>query len=165
MIVSIYGTNLGGGSVALNGVPLTLFYSGDNQINALLPETSVVSAPLTVTTATGRTSVNLVFATAVPAVFSLDGSGTGPAAGIRNANVISLCLTGLGLSATPTVMIAGIPTAFNYAGRAPGYLGLDQINVVIPATGANGAPLPGGVPLPVVIEAGGHISNTTTVTL
>ena len=165
MIVSIYGTNLGGGSVTLKDVLLTLFYVGDNQINALLPETSAILAPLTVTTAAGKSSVNLVFGTAVPAVFSLDGSGAGPAAVIRTANVISLFLTGLGLSATPIVKIASIPTIVNYAGPAPGYPGLDQINFVIPATDANGAPLPIGVPLPVVVEAGGHTSNTTTLTL
>jgi uncharacterized protein (TIGR03437 family) len=165
MIVSIYGANLGGGSVALNGVPLTLFYAGDNQINALLPETSALVAALTVTTTTGKSSVNLVFANAVPAVFSRDFSGTGPAASIRTSNVISLYLTGLGLSATPTVKIAGVPATLNYSGPAPGYPGLDQINFVIPAVDTNGKPLPTGVPLPVVVEAGGHVSNTTTVTL
>ena len=165
MIVSIYGTNLRGGSVAVNGISLMLFYVGDNQINALLPETSAIVAPLTVTTATGKSSVNLVFTTAVPAVFTLDSSGTGPAAVIRTANVISLFLTGLGFSTNPTVTIAGVPTTINYAGRAPVYAGLDQINFVIPAADASGAPLPAGVPLPVVVQAGGHISNTTTVTL
>ena len=165
MIVSIYGSNLAGGSVTLNGAPLTVFYAGDNQINALLPDTAAIIAPLTVTTVSGKSSVNLVFATAVPAVFSLDGSGTGPAATVRTGSVISLYLTGLGLSATPTVKIAGITATLNYAGPAPGYPGLDQINVVIPAADANGAPLPIGVPLPVVVEAGGHTSNTTTVVL
>ena len=165
MIVSIYGTNLRGGSVTVNGVALMLFYVGDNQINALLPETSAILAPLTVTTSAGKSSVNLVFTTAVPAVFTLDSSGTGPAAVIRTANVISLFLTGLGFSTTPTVTIAGVPATLNYAGRAPVYFGLDQINFVIPAADANGVPLPTGVPLPVVVQAGGHTSNTTTVTL
>ncbi|MDP8982262.1 MAG: hypothetical protein M3O35_16915 [Acidobacteriota bacterium] len=165
MIVSIYGKSLSGGTVTMNGTALTVFYAGDNQINALLPETTAVVAPLTVTAASGKSSVNLVFASAVPAVYTLDSSGTGPAAIIRTSNVISLFLTGLGFTTTPTVKIAGIPTTINYAGPAPGYPGLDQINFVIPAADANGVPLPLGVALPVVVEAGGHTSNTTTVTL
>ena len=165
MIVSIYGVNLGGGSATLNGLPLKIFYAGGNQINALMPETGDTVAKLTVATATGMSSINLVFATAVPAVFSVDGSGTGTAAATRSGNVISLYLTGLGLSASPTVRIAGIQSDVYYSGRAPGYLGLDQINFAIPTTDANGNPLPIGVPLTVVVEAGGHTSNTTTIVL
>jgi len=167
MIVSIYGRNLTGAAVTLQGIPLKLFYVGENQINALLPEVSTILAPLTVATAAGQSSVNLVFASAVPAVFSRDSSGAGPAAAIQTGNAISLFLTGLGLpnaSQNPQVRIAGVPATVTYAGPAPGFPGLDQINFTIP-NNANGAPMTTGVPLPVVVEAGGHVSNTTTVTL
>jgi uncharacterized protein (TIGR03437 family) len=58
------------------------------------------------------------------------------------------------LANTPQVMIDGIQATVSFAGRAPGYQGLDQINVQVPA-GAQS-----GVSVPVIVTSGGRTSNT-----
>lgn len=160
MIVSIYGGQLDGAAVAVNGQTLTLFYSSSHQINALLPENIAGLVKLTLTTAQGRYVENLIIDDAVPAVFSLDSSGTGPAAAIRTGNFESLYLTGLGTNGkVPVVSVNGISASVTYAGPAPGFPGLDQINIEVPAG------VPSGIAVPVVVQSGNHVSNTTTLTL
>ncbi|MGH9940440.1 MAG: hypothetical protein ACREAM_29710, partial [Blastocatellia bacterium] len=63
-------------------------------------------------------------------------------------NIISVFGTGLGADATDTggdvqasvqAMIDGAPTTINYAGPVPGLTGLNQFNVVFPATITSGS--------------------------
>jgi uncharacterized protein (TIGR03437 family) len=99
-----------------------------------------------------------------PAIFTLNQSGTGAAAALDaftntrepfNAkqangqpNIIAVFGTGLGADATDidanvntsvTATIDGAPATVNYAGRAPGFTGLNQFNVVFPANITSGA--------------------------
>ncbi len=99
-----------------------------------------------------------------PAIFTLNQSGTGAAAArdaFTNArepfnakqangqpNIIAVFGTGLGADATDvdanvnasvTATIDGSPATVNYAGRAPGFTGLNQFNIVFPATITSGA--------------------------
>src|SRR5262249_21736827 len=83
MLVSIYGKSLTGGVVTFVGRTLAQSYSADTQINALLPENANGYGELRVQTPAGRHSVNLLIEDAVPAVFALNGGGTGPAAALR----------------------------------------------------------------------------------
>ncbi len=160
MIISIYGDQLDGAIVTVNGQTLNLFYTSTHQVNALLPTNISGLVKLTLSSATGKYTENLLVEDAVPAVFSLDGSGTGAAAAIRTGNFVSLYVTGLGNGAQVlTILINGVSAAVSYAGPAPGFPGLDQINVEIPA----GAPV--GVPVPVTVHSGRHLRNTTTLTL
>ena len=160
MIVSIYGDQLDGATVAVNGQTLNLFYGSTHQINALLPDSIAGLVKLTVSNGTGKYTENLFVEDAVPAIFSLDGSGTGPAAVIRTGNFLSLYVTGLGTgSQVPTVLVNGVNAAVSYAGPAPGFPGLDQINVAIPVG------VPAGLAVPVTVQSGDRLSNTTTVTL
>jgi uncharacterized protein (TIGR03437 family) len=81
---------------------------------------------------------------------------------------VSLYATGLGLTnssggldvaiLTPQVTVGGITAAISFAGRAPGFVGLDQINIQIPA-GVSGAAVP------VVVSSGGRTSNTVTLAI
>jgi uncharacterized protein (TIGR03437 family) len=98
-----------------------------------------------------------------PAVFTLNQSGTGAAAALDaftntrepfNAkqangqpNIIAVFGTGLGADATDVdanvnasvaATIDGAPATVNYAGRAPGFTGLNQFNVVFPANITSG---------------------------
>jgi len=98
-----------------------------------------------------------------PAIFTLNQSGTGAAAavdGITGAfppfnatqsngqpNIIAVFGTGLGADATDVdgnvnasvqATIDGNPVTVNYAGRAPGFTGLNQFNVVFPANITSG---------------------------
>ena len=155
MLVSIYGTNLAGSTVSVNGQTLALNYSSDRQINALLPNNVTGLAKLTVANSQGMQTVNIFIEDVVPAIFTLDASGTGAAAVIRTGNFISLYLTGLGTStATPAVLLNGAPVTVTYAGPAPGFPGLDQINFQLP---------PGVTSGTVVVMSGRHTSNAVTI--
>ena len=181
MLVSIYGKALTGGVVTFGSQTLKLSYSGDTQINAQLPENASGYAELRVQTPAGRHSVNLLIEDAVPAVFALNGGGTGPAAALRaDYNVVSdqnplragdaalIYMTGLGATTQksgldyanvlPTVTIDGKAATLLYAGRAPGFPGLDQLNVIVPAgVSAGNAQL--------VVTSLGKVSNTTTLAI
>jgi uncharacterized protein (TIGR03437 family) len=110
---------------------------------------------LTVQNAQGLQTVNVFLESAVPAIFTLNGSGTGAGAVIRTGNFISLYLTGLGDSTgTPVVTLNGAAVNVTYAGAAPGYPGLDQINFELPAGVTSGT---------VVVVANGRVSNAVTI--
>jgi len=180
-LVSIYGKALTGAVVTFAGQTLKQSYSGDTQINAQLPENASGYGELRVQTTTGRHSVNLLIEDAVPAVFALNGGGTGPAAALRgDYNVVGdqtplragdaalIYLTGLGATSqkagldyanvVPTVTIDGKAATLLYAGRAPGFPGLDQLNVIVPAGVGTGN-------LPLVVTSAGKVSNTTTLAI
>jgi uncharacterized protein (TIGR03437 family) len=57
----------------------------------------------------------------------------------------------------PSVTIDGIPATVQFSGIAPGFVGLDQVNVQVPA-GVHTA-----IDIPVVLTAGGKQSNTVTI--
>ncbi len=183
MFVSIYGTALADQppQVSINGMSIPPAYSSTNQINAVLPDSVTGLATVTVRNGSSSHTVNVWVEAAMPAIFTLDGSGTGPAAAINAANngvagsgnplhagdYVELYATGLGLTTNrngldyanqqPTVTVGGKVCPVTYAGRAPGYTGLDQINCIIPAgLGANAA-------APVVITSGIRSSNVATL--
>ncbi|MGH9801294.1 MAG: hypothetical protein ACRD82_13085, partial [Blastocatellia bacterium] len=99
----------------------------------------------------------------VPAIFTTNQSGTGAAAALDaftftpgpfNAkqsngqpNIVAVFGTGLGadvtdadgnVNAATTATIDGAAVTVSYAGRAPGFIGLNQFNIVFPATIAAG---------------------------
>jgi uncharacterized protein (TIGR03437 family) len=59
--------------------------------------------------------------------------------------------------ATPAITIGGVPATVSFSGLAPGFVGLYQINVQVPA----GAPT--GPDIPIVVTIGGVPSNTATI--
>lgn len=64
------------------------------------------------------------------------------------------------LSATPTtpiVTIGGVSTLATFSGLAPGYVGLYQVNALVPAG------VLGGAAVPVTISMGGTTSNAVTI--
>jgi uncharacterized protein (TIGR03437 family) len=80
---------------------------------------------------------------------------------------VSLFLTGLGATITrdglewavlqPEVSIGGKPCELLYAGRAPGFIGLDQVNCRLAGD------LPANNSTVVIVRAGGRVSNTVTL--
>jgi uncharacterized protein (TIGR03437 family) len=135
----------------------------------------------------GRTSATrtILLEPAAPGLFSVNANGQGAGA-ITHANgslitlqspaqrdeVIVLYVTGLGVTdpplatgapavlntvPNPTVTIDGIPATVQFAGRTPGLVGLDQINVQVPSgVGSSGG-------LSVRVSAGARQSNTVTL--
>jgi uncharacterized protein (TIGR03437 family) len=60
-------------------------------------------------------------------------------------------------TAAPTVTIGGAPATVQFSGLAPGFVGLHQVNALVPATASKGAAVA------VVISIGGATSNTVTM--
>jgi uncharacterized protein (TIGR03437 family) len=167
--------------VLVNGTAVPLHYAGPGQINAVIPDTAAGLVALGVRNGSGSHTVNVLVEPAVPSIFTQSGTGSGPASALSSANhllvtetnplragdYLQLYLTGLGMTTNrdgldwanlaPTVTVAGQPCVVSYAGRAPGFRGLDQINCQIPAgLGRNAS-------APVVVTSGSKVSNTATV--
>jgi uncharacterized protein (TIGR03437 family) len=125
--------------------------AGSGQGAVLVANTSIVAAP------TGA------FSGSRPArrgeFLSIYGTGWGavsdqPPTGL-SASVSPLSHT----LATPTVTIGGVAAAVSFAGLAPGFVGLYQANVQVPAEA------PGGEAISVTLSIGGAASNPVTIAL
>jgi uncharacterized protein (TIGR03437 family) len=99
--------------------------------------------------ATAGTTTILIYCTGLGAV-SANQPATGAAASL---NAGELAPT----STTPTVTIGGLTANVSFSGLAPGFVGLYQVNALVPAGVAAGSAVP------VVISMGGATSNTVTV--
>jgi uncharacterized protein (TIGR03437 family) len=180
-------TTLAGVSVTVNGQAAPLLYARPGQINFQAPfETLGSYATLVATGNNGQPplTVPLLLTAAAPGLFTV--SGTTAAAAINaitNApvtvahagDIISFFATGLG-AVNPSVpsgtvssalsrvvnpvsvTIGGVPGRVGFAGLAPGFVGLYQINVTVPA-GVSGSAVP------VVLSVAGASSNGTTLSV
>ena len=122
-----------------------------------------------------------------PGIFTLNSQGTGAAAVLhedgvtpvnaqspaRSGEIVVFYATGLGAVTPPlatgapstgnrtvaaaTVNIDGIPGEVQFSGAAPGFVGLNQVNVRIPPS-TRSAPN-----IPVVLSIGGKQSNPVTI--
>jgi len=77
------------------------------------------------------------------------GLGATEPAGITGGNSLDM----LRKTATPTVSIGGVPAQVSFSGLSPQFVGVDQINVVVPSNA------PTGNGLAVEIEIGGRMSS------
>ncbi len=169
--------------VLINGAAIPLQFVSPTQINAVVPDALAGLVTLTVANSAGQHTVNLLLQPAVPAIFTQDQSGSGAAAAInvrtgtlvgtgaplRAGDYVELYLTGLGdttpqagleiANLTPTVTVEGQSCTVTFAGRAPGYAGLDQINCIIP-----GGVTPSAA-APVVVQSGNRSSNAATLVI
>lgn len=153
-----YPTSLAGTEVRFNGVPGRLTYVSPAQVNAIAPEDASGLMQLTVRTGAGSRTVNVLVEPALPAVFPVAiNAATGglitAEAPVRRGEFLSLFLTGLGVTERradgldwarqqPQVNVGGQPCMLQYAGRAPGYDGLDQINCQIASAASVGSSAP-----------------------
>ncbi|MBS1877657.1 MAG: hypothetical protein JSU00_30875 [Acidobacteria bacterium] len=179
---SNYPTQLADAKVTVGGSSSPLYFVAPSQIDAIIPdETPTGLTQITVQNTAGANTVNVMVAAAVPALFTQNSSGSGPASALnasrgntlvtaanplRAGDYVSLYLTGLGATtrrdgldwavAQPTVTLGGVSCPVSYAGRAPGYTGLDQINCVVPAGLAAGA-------AQVWVSSAGRGSNVATL--
>ena len=170
-------TELAATRVEVNGQTAALFYVSPSQINFVVPAGIASGATTTVlrSTDTNATrSATVQIAPTAPAIFSSDASGGGPGA-ILNAVTFApapflvqtaengadprtrLAVYGTGFrhAADPTARATDgkgnrYDVAVEFAGGAPGFFGLDQLNFVVPA-GLDGA---GAVSLQISTEDG-----------
>jgi uncharacterized protein (TIGR03437 family) len=149
-IVTIFGNGFDPAhtSVTFDSAPATVFYAGTGQLNVLVPASvkpnaTTVVGVLANGSPVGAAIMNTVLS--VPAVFTL-GTGTGQAAALNEdgslnseanpaarGSIVVLYLTGDGLGASPaSVQIGNYAVELLYAGPAPGFMGLMQINARVP---------------------------------
>jgi uncharacterized protein (TIGR03437 family) len=171
---------LGGASVDVGGVACVLFYVSPKQINAQIsPNTPLGPAALKVYSSANSPAIYLtanvtIGAAGAPGLFSDTASGTRDGA-ILNAvtfdrgpftvttlgqpTYLAIYATGLDLSAPPVVTIGGVPVRVDFSGNAPGFVGLQQINVELPPS------LAGAGRVEVAVTAGGKTSNIVEVVI
>ena len=163
-------------SLTIGGTPVRLLYVSPQQINALVPTGLAPGLySLVLTTSQGKDAINLMIERTVPAIFALANNAAAAEDAITGRVVtssnpatvgeyIALYATGLGptvpsnglevATTTPAVYVGGYAANVVFAGRAPGFVGLDQINVQIPAG------VQSGNSVPVVLTSGNRVSNT-----
>ncbi|MBZ2184713.1 MAG: putative Ig domain-containing protein [Bryobacter sp.] len=179
MILTLFGANLDN----LRSSSAHILYSTPNQAALILPY-NLNHAPSFRLVLTRGSRESLPFTLrvipALPGIFTLDGSGSGPAAAFYQDSIAVLFGTGLGALAqtvtdaqpAPAANLAlafqsgalaatvnGLPASIVYAGAAPGLIaGVDQINVQLPPG------LPSG-PARLKLTIGSRSSNEVLLSL
>jgi uncharacterized protein (TIGR03437 family) len=170
-IITIFGAGFDpvNTQLLLDGLQATLFYTNATQINALAPASLTPNSSATMTVVVDGASIAgslVAVVAAAPGIFTVSG-GTGPAAAVNQdgtlnsasnpaarESVVSLYATGQGSTmGNVTLNIAGYNASILYAGPAPGFVGLMQINAQIP-----GGFLPPGIQ-PVTLFIGAAVSQ------
>ena len=166
-------TTLGGCSMTVNGAPAMMQYVSPGQINFIMPSgVGSGQANVIVNNGTQMMTGTVTAGAAGPGMFALNGMGMGEGA-MMNATswqmgqfstttngqptYVAMYTTGLDLSSTPTVTIGGMPVDVMWSGNAPGYVGLQQINITLPAGMA------GVGRAPVMVTSDGQNSNVTSM--
>jgi uncharacterized protein (TIGR03437 family) len=151
------------------------------QINAQVPPGMAPGVhTLRVSSVYGVAQQSVSVAATAPAIFEMGNSGmgavlnqdfsmNGPANPLPRGQVLVVYATGLGavmkqgqlsVTAAPvTAVVNGQELAVEFAGLAPGYVGLYQVNVRIPAA------TPPGLGVSLTLKEGGQLSNTVSVAL
>jgi uncharacterized protein (TIGR03437 family) len=184
-IMAIFGTGLSapGGvtAVDMDGVAATVLWASAFQINAQVPPGIAPGVhTLRVRSAYGVAQQSVNVAAVAPAIFLMGNSGmgavlnqdfsmNGPANPLPRGQVLVVYATGLGavarqgqLSVTTapvTAVVNGQELPVEFAGLAPGYIGLYQVNVPIPAA------TPPGLGVSLTLKEGGQVSNTVAIAL
>jgi uncharacterized protein (TIGR03437 family) len=184
-IVSIFGSGLaspaGGTTVDMDGTAATVLSVSPFQINAVVPpdiaqglHTLRVNSPYgtaqqQVTVSAVAPAIFLIGNPAVGAVENQDGSLNSPSNPLAREQVLAVYATGLGAvtkkgqlstaNATVTAMVNGIELPTSFAGLAPGYVGLYQVNVPVPA-----GTVP-GLGVSFTLKQGGLLSNAVSVAI
>ena len=117
---------LGGATVLVNGEAAPILYASPGQINAVAPRALAGTNARIEVAAGGLTgpAITVAVQDRTPGIFATTVDGT----------TATIWATGLGTStATPVVEINGSVATVTYSGLAPGWVGLYQVNVLLPA--------------------------------
>jgi len=184
-IMAIFGQGLAGAggttAVDVDGAASQVFAATPFQVNALVPATvapgnHVVrvrspygTAQQTVTVAAVAPEVFLLGSQGAGAVVNQDGTLNSATNPIARGQYLTIYATGLGVvspqgvysvvSVPVTVVINGTELPVAFAGLAPGYAGLYQVNVQIPTA------LAPGLGISLALKQGGQISNFVDISL
>lgn len=165
--------------------PALLFFVSPTQVNWQIPAGVAEGfAHVAVTSSNGKVSTGVTqILSAAPALFTLSQTGSGEAVALDaftftgspfNAkrsggepNILAFFASGLGEDVTDAdgnaassvqATIGGSAATVLYAGRAPGFTGLNQLNVVLPANIASGSHV-------VRVTRNGVNSNAVSITI
>jgi len=145
------------------------------QANFVVPQNLAFgNASVVINSGTQVITSSMMLGSAGPGIFSLDGMGMGNGAMVLSTTwqmgpfssttngqptPVSIFMTGMDLSVQPVVTIGGIPVDVTFYGNAPGYPGLQQINMTLPASMA------GVGRVPVTVTSNEQTSNVTFMSL
>jgi uncharacterized protein (TIGR03437 family) len=167
-------TSLGGTSIKVGDIDAPLLYVSPTQINFLIPAsvaipTNTVVPVVLSTSPAASATYSIRLARNSPAIFTRNGAGTGRAllfdASFSAVDIVNpqdtviLYATGLGPTAASgttadvAVYIGERPAQVKYAGLAPGFPGIYQLNVVAPTLATDR----------IYIVSGGWTSNIADV--
>jgi len=182
-LISIFGAGLAGSvagqstTVQIGGQAAKVVAATPFQVNAQAPSgISAGTAQLTVSSADGSAQQQVAISSVAPAIFSisatqaaitnLDNSLNAPSNPAKRGSYLIIYATGFGAvsaagaATTPlSVVIGGLSIPAAYAGVSAGGAGLNQANVLLPAT------MPPGLGLPLYLKQGGVVSNTVAVAI
>jgi len=184
-IMAIFGAGLSApGSAAtvdMDGAVATVMWASAFQINAQVPPGIAPGVhTLRVRSVYGVAQQSVNVSAVAPAIFMIANSGmgavlnqdfsvNGPANPLPRGQVLLVYATGLGavakqgqlsVTAAPvTAVVNGQELPVQFAGLAPGYVGLYQVNVPIPAA------TPPGLGVSLTLKEGGQFSNTVAIAL
>jgi uncharacterized protein (TIGR03437 family) len=179
-IMAIFGTGLsapgGATTVDMDGTIATVLWASAFQINAQVPPGIAPGVHiLRVRSVSGAAQQSVSVSAVAPAIFPMgavlnqDFSMNGPANPLPRGQALVVYATGLGavakqgqlsVTAAPvTALVNGQELPVEFAGLAPGYVGLYQVNVPIPVA------TPPGLGVSLTLKEGGQLSNTVAVAL
>ena len=179
--ISVYGANLatttqtangaltptlGGMSVTVAGLPALLQYVSPVQVNALIPFEVAIPAntvvPLVVTSAAGGGTYNIRLTREAPAIFRVFDSNFKGVLTIHPNDVLVLYAAGLGPVDSSGRVVDPVDVYLGerkaqvlYAGSAPGFPGVYQLNVIAPRMATDR----------VFLHSGGYQSNIAYVSI
>jgi uncharacterized protein (TIGR03437 family) len=184
-LMAIFGAGLGGGSqpttVTVDGQAAKVVSASPYQVNAQVPPaTAPGTRVIQVQSPFGAARQSVEVKAVAPAIFLLGASAQGAVVNQdgrvnmasnplgRGQTIVVYC-TGLGAvtvrsglswtAATVTAVVNGVELATSFAGLAPGYTGLYQVNIPVPVS------LPPGLDLPLALKIAGATSNAVNVSI
>jgi uncharacterized protein (TIGR03437 family) len=184
-VVSIFGTGLFGQgkttSVDIDNVALSILFATPFQINAVVPLSVAPGVHnMRVQSAYGSSQQTVTVSAVAPGIFLIGNPPIGaitdqnfnlvqPSNPLTRGQSMVIFATGLGAvtqagqlsptSAPVSVLLNGAELPASYSGLAPGFIGLYQVNVTIPAG------TPPGLSIPLMLKVSGQQSNPVLVAL
>jgi uncharacterized protein (TIGR03437 family) len=143
-IFTLIGTNLAGKNlvVQFDGMSAQVLFAGDTQINVVVPTglgTKSSSQLVVVVDGTSSLTQLVPLAGFNPGIFSggilnQDGQVNGSSHSAHAGSILQIFATGLSGSGTITAQVNGNTLEPAFAGPAPGLVGVQQVNVQLPAS-------------------------------